>query len=294
MGDRKEKLPSAAAIHDLSGAGKCSLTVILPVLSVCGVETSVMPTAVLSTHTGGFEGFTYRDLTDDLLPMARHWKRYRLSFGALYSGFLGSERQISAIEEIFSEFRTRETLILVDPVMGDNGRLYRTYTQEMAEGMKRLCKRADLITPNMTEACHLLGRPYRPGPYREREIEEILQALCRLGPSKAVLTGVCFDTEKLGAACLEKPEGRMETFLLPRVEGSYHGTGDLFSAALLGGLLNKMSLPLACKTAVEFTHRCIVSTRDSGEDPRFGPKFEPHLPSLGRKMEDYRKKIANS
>lgn len=287
-------IPSAAAIHDLSGAGKCSLTVVLPVLSVCGVETSVMPTAVLSTHTGGFEGFTYRDLTEDLLPTARHWKSCGLSFGALYSGFLGSERQISLIEEIFSLFRTPETLVLVDPVMGDNGRLYRTYTQEMAGGMKQLCKSADLITPNMTEACHLLGRPYRPGPYREQEIEEILQGLCELGPSKVVLTGVCFDTERLGAACLEKPEGRMETFLLPRIEGSYHGTGDLFSAVLLGGLLNRMSLSLACETAVEFTHRCIVSTRESGAEPRFGPKFEAHLPYLGRKMEEYRKKIANS
>ncbi|MFR6278640.1 MAG: pyridoxal kinase, partial [Acutalibacter sp.] len=166
---------SCLAIHDISGVGKCSLTVALPVLSCCGVETSVLPTAVLSTHTGGFTGFTYRDLTDDLLPMAEHWKQVGCRFQSLYSGFLGSAGQIGLVEQIFDWFREENTLVMVDPVMGDGGKLYKTYTPEMASGMARLCGRADIVVPNMTEACHLLGRPYNPGPYTQGEIAEILQ-----------------------------------------------------------------------------------------------------------------------
>ena len=139
------QIRSAAAIHDISGVGKCSLTVALPVLSVCGVETSVLPTAVLSTHTGGFEGFTYRELTEDLLPMARHWKQVGCEFGALYSGFLGSAAQIGIVEQIFQMFQDKKTLVFVDPVMGDNGKLYRTYTPEMADGMAGLCRAADTV-----------------------------------------------------------------------------------------------------------------------------------------------------
>lgn len=272
---------SCAAIHDISGVGKCSLTVALPVLSACGVETSVLPTAVLSTHTGGFTGFTCRDLTDDLLPMARHWKQVGCRFTALYSGFLGSAAQIGMVEEIFEMFREPEGLVFVDPVMGDNGKLYQTYTEEMARGMGRLCERADVIAPNMTEACRITGRAYKPGPYTKPEIERLLEELCLLGPKMAVLTGVSLDDENLGAACLDKAAGRAGFFLMPRIEGFYHGTGDLFSSCLLGGLLNGMKLEAACALAVEFTHRAIVTTHERSLDYRFGPKFELHLPWLG-------------
>lgn len=285
---------SCAAVHDLSGAGKCSLTVALPVLSVCGVETSVLPTAVLSTHTGGFEGFTYRDLTDDLLPMARHWSRMGFRFSSLYSGFLGSAAQIAMMEEIFGLFRGPETLVLVDPVMGDGGTLYRTYTEEMADGMARLCKKADIVVPNMTEACHLLGRPYDPGPYTRETIEGILADLCKLGPRMAVLTGVWLEEKHLGAACLDTASGKPEFFLDERVEGLYHGTGDVFASALLGGLLNGADLGAACGTAVEFTLRTIRTTRECGRDTRFGPKFEEHLPWLGMRMEDIRTRMRES
>ena len=195
---------SCLAIHDISGVGKYSLTVALPVLSCCGVETSVMPTAVLSTHTGGFTGFTYRDLTDDLLPMAKHWKQVGCHFQSLYSGFLGSAGQIGLVEEIFDWFREKDTMIMVDPVMGDGGKLYQTYTQEMADGMGRLCRKADIVVPNMTEACHLLEREYDPGPYTREQVEEILHELCKLGPKMAVLTGVWLKAGSLGTACYVK------------------------------------------------------------------------------------------
>ncbi len=285
---------TCAAIHDLSGAGKCSLTVALPVLSVCGVETSVLPTAVLSTHTGGFTGFTYRDLTEDLLPMARHWKEAGFHFQALYSGFLGSEAQIDLVTEIFQMFREPGTFVVVDPVMGDNGKLYQTYTEEMAQSMVRLCRRADLVVPNLTEACRLLEIPYQEGPYTESFIGEVLAGLCGLGPGKAVLTGVYLEEDRLGAACLDSKTGRPEFFLRDRLEGLYHGTGDLFASTLLGGLFNGMSLSEACDVAVEFTHKTIASTKEKSKDFRFGPKFEEHLPWLGRKMEEYRKNLAKS
>ena len=284
---------SCLAIHDISGVGKCSLTVALPVLSCCGVETSVMPTAVLSTHTGGFEGYTYRDLTDDLLPMAEHWRKVGARFQSLYSGFLGSAGQIGLVEQVFDWFKGEDTLIMVDPVMGDGGKLYRTYTQEMADGMARLCQKADIVVPNMTEACHLLGRPYNPGPYTREEIREILHQLCALGPKMAVLTGVWLKEGTLGTACYDARTGEAELYLTDRIEGFYHGTGDLFASALLGGLLNGGSLKESCEIATEFTWRTIETTFEKSTDYRFGPKFECHLPWLGEKMEACRKTVAN-
>lgn len=283
---------SCGAIHDLSGVGKCSLTIALPVLSACGVETSALPTAVLSTHTGGFSHPVYRDLTEDLLPMAQHWKREGCRFSALYSGFLGSAAQIGMVREIFRMFREPDTLVMVDPVMGDGGKLYSTYTEKMADGMAQLCREADIIVPNMTEASRILGIPYSAGPYTEGKVEDILSKLCKLGPSMAVLTGVSLDGKSLGAACRDERSGRTEYFLLPKVEGMFHGTGDLFASALLGGLLNGMTLGEACKLAVEFTHRAVETTKQYSRDTRFGPKFECHLPWLGAQMEAYRSRIS--
>ncbi len=284
MESQEYKERSCAAIHDLSGLGKCSLTVALPVLSACGVETSVLPTAVLSTHTGGFTGFVYKDLTEELLPMARHWKRENASFSALYSGFLGSAEQIGIVEEIFEMFRSPDTFVMVDPVMGDGGKLYQTYTPKMADGMIRLCRKADIVVPNFTEACRILNIEYDPGPYKKEQVREILENLCKLGLSKAVLTGVFFEEKELGAAWFDSASGEFGVCMQSRIEGYYHGTGDLFSSTLLGGLLNDLSLERACALAVEFTHRAIVTTHDHSKDYRFGPKFEPHLPWLSNTL----------
>ena len=171
-----KELKRVAAIHDISGVGKCSLTVALPIISAAGVECSVMPTAVLSTHTGGFEGFTFRDLTDDLRPIAEHWKKENICFDALYSGYLGSLGQIDIVRDIFEMFRTPETWIMVDPVMADNGRLYSLFTLDHVKGMAKLCGRADVIIPNRTEAAFMLEREYRDGPMREEEVNDLLYA----------------------------------------------------------------------------------------------------------------------
>ncbi|MCI9256754.1 pyridoxamine kinase [Acutalibacter sp.] len=278
---------SCAAIHDLSGVGKCSLTVALPVLSACGVETSAMPTAVLSTHTGGFSGFTYRDLTEDVLPIAEHWKSVGCRFSALYSGFLGSAEQTGAVAGIFRMFGGEDVLVFVDPVMGDGGKLYTTITPALAEGMKELCRGADVIAPNLTEAAFLLDAPYVDGPLERPAVEAMLRDLCALGPRWAVLTGVRVEG-LLGAACYDSSTGAAHFWLKEEIPGSYHGTGDLFSSTLLGGLLNGMDLSEACRTAVDFTHKVIETTRERSADIRFGPKFEVHLPELARIMEDFR------
>lgn len=278
---------SCAAIHDLSGVGKCSLTVALPVLSACGVEASAMPTAVLSTHTGGFAGYTFRDLTPDLMPMAEHWQSVGAGFSSLYSGFLGSAEQTEIVAGIFKLFAGEDALIFVDPVLGDGGRLYSTITQEMADGMARLCRSAHVIAPNLTEAGSLLGIPYQDGEMERPQVEKILRDLCKLGPRMAVLTGVRMEG-LLGAACLDSRTGNLEFWLKEEIPGSYHGTGDLFSSTLLGALLNGMSLGRSCRVAVEFTHKVIETTRRFSRDIRFGPKFELHLPELARVMEIFR------
>lgn len=269
-----------AAIHDISGMGKCSLTVALPILSAAGIITSIMPTAVLSTHTGGFTGFTYHDLTDDLMPFARHWKSLNVHFDALYSGFLGSFAQLEIVSQIFDLLRADDTLVLVDPVMADNGQLYSVYTPDFPQGMAKLCAKAGLIVPNLTEAAFLLGEPYRDGPYEKAYIERILRDLAKLGAPRVVLTGVWFAEDKLGAACFDSVAGSVEYAFNERIPGYFHGTGDVFGSALLAGLMRGQTLAGATQLAVDFTAGSIRRTYQAGTDLRFGVDFEEELPAL--------------
>ena len=267
------KQKRALAIHDISCIGRCSITVALPILSSAGIDTGILPTAVLSTHTGGFEGYTYRDLTEDIAPIARHWESLGISFDAIYSGFLGSYQQIGEIEDVFRTFKTQKNLILVDPVMGDNGALYSIYTPEMAGGMQRLCALADIIVPNCTEAAFLLDQPYNV-PHTEKEVRELLLKLTALGCPKAVLTGVSLREGYLGAACYDTTDGTYFYLDDTYIDGFFHGTGDVFSSGLLAALMNGFSLPEALSLAVRYTHQCIVYTVEEGNEPRFGPCFE--------------------
>lgn len=274
------KQKRVAAIHDISCFGKCSLTVALPILSATGVECSVVPTAVLSTHTGGFTGFTYRDLTADINPIAEHWKTLDLAFDSIYTGYLGSFEQLEIVSKFFDDFRNENSLILVDPVMADNGVLYQSFPSTFPEGMKKLCAKADVIVPNITEAVLMLKEEYKEGPYTEEYIEGLLKKLADLGPKQVVLTGVYFDDKKLGAATYDKETGVVGYALSDRVEGYYHGTGDVFGSALLGALLNGVSLDEATQIAVNFTVKSIEWTKAAGTDIRFGVNFEANLPSL--------------
>lgn len=267
------------AIHDISGFGKCSLTVALPIISAAGIETTVLPTAVLSTHTGGIAGFTYRDLTDDINPIAQHWKSLDLSFDAIYTGFLGSFEQLDLVSGFFDAFKTPDNIILVDPVMADYGKLYTIFTPEFVEGMAKLCSKADIIIPNITEAVFMLGEEYKEGPYNREYIENILIKLSGLGPKQVVLTGVYFEDDKLGAATYDKRTGVFGYSFANRIEGFYHGTGDVFGSALLGALLNGFDLLEATDIAVSFTTESIKRTAEAKTDVRFGVNFEESIPN---------------
>lgn len=268
------------AIHDISCVGRCSLTVALPIISVAGFDTSVLPTAVLSTHTGGFEGFTYRDLTEDIDPISDHWQSLNLKFDALYSGFLGSFEQIDLIAGLFDRFKTRNTLVMVDPVMADNGVLYTVYSPEMAKGMAKLCAKADIIVPNLTEAAFILDEEYKGDNYTQEEIEKVLRKLAALGPKKVVLTGVSLENDKLGAAAYDYNLDKVMYAFNERVDGNFHGTGDIFGSTLLSALLNDFPLEEAIQIAVDYTHRCIALTVEAEQERRYGVCFEKALPYL--------------
>lgn len=267
-----------AAIHDISCFGKCSITAALPILSAAGIETSIIPTAILSTHTGGFTGFTYRDLTDDIIPIVDHWQSLNLHFDSIYTGYLGSFKQIDIMIETFERLSSPDTLKFVDPVMADNGKLYSLFSEDFPKGMARLCEKADIIVPNMTEAALLLGDEYNPGPYTEDYISALLKRLADRFGCKVILTGVFFDDVSLGAACYD---GNSVSYSLSdKIEGYYHGTGDVFGSSVLAAYLNGKTLSESMAFAVTYTHDSIQRTYEAGTDIRFGVDFEHGAGSL--------------
>jgi len=272
------------AIHDISCVGRCSLTVALPIISAAGHDCGVLPTAVLSTHTGGFTGFTYRDLTQDLNPISAHWQSLGLGFDAMYSGFLGSFEQIDLVAELFKTYKTNESIVLVDPVMADEGKLYAIYSPEMAKGMARLCAHADIIIPNITEACFMVDETYKHGPYDKAYIENLLKKLAALGPKQVVLTGVWFDDDKLGAAVYDAVQNKIEYVFASRIEGYFHGTGDVFGSALLSALLNGFTLADAAQVACDYVCESIRITIDLDQERRYGVAFERALPMFIKKL----------
>ncbi|QCT70530.1 MULTISPECIES: pyridoxamine kinase [Eubacterium] len=281
----KGPLQRVAAIHDISGFGKCSMTVVLPILSAAGIEVVCMPTAVLSTHTGGFEGFTYRDLTEDLPAITEHWKSLDLHFSSIYSGFLGSPEQVDIVSNFMDTFNSDNTLVYVDPVMADEGELYSVFDDHMVDKMRELCEKADLLLPNITEACFLLKQPYQHGPYTRDYIEKLVRGLSDMGPEKVVLTGVYFDNEKLGAACYDRAEDKVEYAFSEKVPGQFHGTGDIFGSFCLAALLNGKSLLDSTQFAVDLTTDCILRTVARETNRREGVDFEGVLPEMMKRLE---------
>ncbi len=275
-----KSLKRVLAAHDISCFGKCSLTVALPIISACGVETTILPTAVLSTHTGGFTGFTYRDLTEDINPIVDHFTTLPIAFDGIYTGFLGSFEQIEIMAKMFDTLKNDNTLILVDPVMADHGKLYSIFDKEFPSKMKILCQKADIIIPNITEACLMLEKEYKDGPYTKEYVEDILQGLKTLGAKKIVLTGVYFDNEKLGAASYDTEKDEIIYSFTEKIDGFYHGTGDVFGSALLGALMNDFSLSDSTQIAADFVCECIKKTKAAGTDVRFGVNFEQSTAGL--------------
>ena len=268
-----------ASIQDISCLGRCSLTVALPVLSVMGVECAVIPTAVLSTHTI-FPDFTCRDLTDELLPIARHWKSQQVQLDAIASGYLASPRQTEAVCRVFDLLRGPDTLIVVDPAMADHGRLYKPFAPDFPRYMKKVCARADVLLPNLTEACLLTDTPYREDP-DEAFVRALLQKLSALAP-RVVLTGVSFDDERLGAMSYDRATGRYFAYYNEKVHAGFHGTGDIFTATVLGAMMQGCSLEQAVTLAVDFTLECIRCTQAAPQAGWYGVDFEKALPWLAQ------------
>ena len=265
-------------IQDISCLGKCSLTVALPVISAMGVETVILPTAVLSTHTM-FQGFTVKDLSDEIGPITEHWKKEGVTFDAIYTGYLGTEEQIGQMEKLFDDFRTEDTLIFVDPVMADNGKLYPAFDMNYARKNAELCGKADIIVPNITEAAFMTGMDYRT-EYDEAYIKEMLEKLAALGTKTVVLTGVSLSEGKTGVMGLDTRTGEHFLYQNDRVDASYHGTGDIFSSVCVGALMNGLALPEAMKLAADYTAHTIRVTLENPKKPWYGVDFEATLPGL--------------
>ena len=268
-------------IQDISCIGRCSLTVALPILSVMGHETAILPTAVLSTHTM-FSNFTLRDLTEDLLPIGGHWKKEHFTFDAIYTGYLSSPKQISIVKEYFHDFAGDGVLRIVDPVMGDNGRLYTGFDHDFAERMAGLCGQADIILPNLTEAAFLLKREYRPEGYHEADIQDLLRRLCSLGAKKAVLTGVSFHENELGAMSYDSLSDTFDAYFTEKIPVSYHGTGDCFASCFSGAVLQGKTMADSLRLACDFIAECLRLTMADPERRDYGVNFEEALPVLIR------------
>lgn len=263
-------------IQDISCVGQCSMTVALPILSACGLETAILPSAVLSTHTGGFTGFTVRDLTEDFPGIRSHWEKEGISFQGIVTGYLGSTKQVDYVEEIFRTMTAPGGKIVVDPAMADNGKLYYGFDEVYAAAMGRLCAQADVIVPNITEACILTGHPYAES-YDEEYVEALLDKLEKLGAGSVVLTGVSYSPAETGVAIREK--GKTLYYRHRRIAKSYHGTGDIYTAAMAGAWLRGKTLYEAAKIAADYTVRCIEETV-SDDSHWYGVKFEKALPAL--------------
>ncbi len=272
------------SIQDISCLGKCSLTVALPIISAMGVETCVVPTAVLSTHTGGFSGFTFHDLTQEVAPIAAHWKKEGITFDAIYTGYLGSFEQIQLVGDFFDQFGGENTLIYVDPAMADNGVLYTGFTPEFALEMGKLCGKADVIVPNLTEAAFMLGEEYVGENYDEDYIKGLLQRLTGLGCKVAVLTGVSFEKGKIGAMAYDSATGTFASYFNEELPVRFHGTGDVFASACVGALMNGKDLTGALKIAVDYTLECIRDTQNDPDARWYGVNFESAIPMLVRSL----------
>lgn len=261
-------------VQDISCFGQCSLTVALPILSAAGLETVILPSAVLSTHTAGFTGFTVRDLTEDIPAITAHWKKEKIIFDAIYTGYLGSTEQIDYVKDMFKTLGNENLVTIVDPAMADYGKLYPAFDAAFVEQMKTLAFSADIILPNITEACFLTGHEYRE-KYDEKYIDELLAKLRAAGAKTVILTGVSYSDTTTGVVVLE---GDNKSYYEHRkIPKGSHGTGDVYASAFVGAYLNGKSAYDAAGIAAEYTVRCIENTVD---DPAhwYGVKFEPMLP----------------
>ena len=273
-------------IQDIACFGKCSLTVALPLLSAMGIETVILPTAMLSTHTL-FKGFTCKDLSDQLIPITSHWKQEGITFDAIYTGYLGTEEEIDTVIGIIDAFRNDRTLVFIDPAMGDNGKLYPAFDEHYAKKNADLCAVADIADPNLTEASFLTGLPYREH-YTEDYVREMLLALADLGTKMPVLTGVSLSEGKTGAMGYDTEKKEFFSYQNERVPAAYHGTGDIFSSVLAGAFVLGVGRADALKIAADYTALTIAETLKNPGNPWYGVDFEKTIPALVGSLSPYK------
>lgn len=270
-------------IQDISCLGKCSLTVALPIISAMGVECAIIPTAVLSTHTM-FKNFTFHDLTDEIEPIVDHWEKEEIAFDAVYSGYLGSFRQIEIVSGVFEKMREKGSLICVDPAMADNGKLYPAFDEAFAKKMAELCANADYVLPNITEAAFMTGMEYKER-CDEEYIRTIILALAAMGAKNVILTGVSFEEGKTGVMSYNSEKGEFSYYCHEKLPVSYHGTGDIFSSTFVGALMNGIIPAEAVAVAADYTAQCIRVTLGNGREKWYGVDFEQCIPYLIKRLE---------
>ena len=279
------------AVHDICGIGKCSLTAAIPILSAAGIEVCPMPTAVFSNHTA-FSSFNCFDLTDYLTPMAEEIKKQNVHFDAIYTGYLANGGQAEIIKSVIDMLADDETRVIVDPAMADNGKLYACLPDDFPMDMKKLCRIAAVITPNVTEALLLLGKSTDKMPAGSEECGALAKELGEDLGTNVVLTSVRFDSDRLGCAVWEHEEGKLSYISLAYVNHSYHGTGDIFSSVLTAALLAEFSLVDAARIAAEFVRDVIADTAEQHPALWYGVNFEKHLAGLAGMIKQYSKKGA--
>lgn len=270
-------------IQDISCVGQCSLTVALPIISSMGIECAILPSAVLSTHTGGFSGYTFRDLTEDLPLISNHWQKEKISFDGIYTGYIGSTKQIEYIKNIIDTFDHESQIVVVDPAMADHGKLYYGFDDAFVDEMKTLCAKADYIVPNITEACFLTNTEYFD-KYTKADIEKLLVKLSKLGPKYVVLTGISFDDNLLGAAMYDSISGEFKYYFNKKIPLMFHGTGDIFASSFFGAVVNGLNMYEAAKVAVDFTLLAIENTVSDAKEHWYGVHFEKALYYLTNKF----------
>lgn len=278
----KTPIPRIAAVHDLSGYGRASLTVVIPVLSAMGMQVCPLPTAVLSSQTGSISDFSFFDLTEQMQEILGKWENLEVHFDAVYSGFLGSPAQVDIVSKLMQNLGKKESIFLVDPVLGDDGKLYATQTLEIVQNMRRLVAQADIITPNFTEVCFLLDMPYED-KISTRQAKDYLKALAHMGEKKKsviITSAPCEEEHIVRIIAYDEENKKFWQAKSPRVPRSYPGTGDTFSSVLLGALLQKDSLPMAMARAGLFVYEAMLMTYGHNTPYIDGIMLERTLPQL--------------
>lgn len=287
-------------VQDISCVGKCSLTAAIPVISAMGIEVCPLPTAILSNHTA-FSSFSFLDLTDKIPEILNEWKKQGFHFDAIYTGYLGSIKQIDLVHKILDEFAQNDTLVVIDPCMADNGKLYTGFSQDFVKQMAKLCGRANVILPNMTEACFLVNQDYDIFTHTNESITKLMEKLLSLGANHVVLKGVDFSSDKIGVAyysqknnndsrnligksIIENSIDDMKIYFHHRYDENFHGTGDLFASVVTGALVLKKELKEAVEIACDFIQESIECTLSNPNYNWYGVEFESALKNLPQRL----------